>query len=108
MKRVAALTIGIVALASTLALAAQPMPLECTRIEGVITAVDYGAQQIVVEDTTGGATIVVQASARTRITARGEVVPFDFLDVGMRVRVCGLWDDGVLDARRIVARPSGR
>lgn len=94
---------GFVLLASTLALAVGPIPVqECVRVEGVISAIDSVAQQIVVADVT------VQVTEDTVIRMKGKPFPFEDLQVGMTVAACGLMDEDVLVARRVTVKYCGR
>ena len=96
MKKAITLTLGLVLAVSTLSAAIEPLLTDvCEEVYGVIIAVDYSAQQILV------CGVTIQASERTRITMRGEEIPFSFLEVGMTVRARGTWDGDVLDAKRI-------
>jgi len=100
-KKVGTLALGLVLVTTTLALAAGPIP-ECIRVEGVITAIDPGAQQITV------AGVTVQVTADTIIKMRGQVQTFDYLQVGMTVAACGLMDEDVLVARRVTVKYGGK
>ena len=103
MKRAGILTLGFVLAASTLALAVGPLPIpECVRVEGVITAIDGDAQQIVLD--TGA---VVQATPATVIRMKRDLLTFDDLAVGQTVRACGLMEGDVLIANRITIRYGG-
>lgn len=103
MKKVGTLALGLVLVTTTLALAAGPIPIpECIRVEGVITAIDPGAQQITV------AGVTVQVTADTIIKMRGQVQTFDYLQVGMTVAACGLMDEDVLVARRVTVKYGGK
>jgi hypothetical protein len=91
--------LGFMLVASTLALAVEPIPAqECVRVEGEITAIDYEAQWIVVADVT------VQVTPETLIKMRGKPFSFDDLQVGIRVAACGLMDEDVLVARRVTVK----
>jgi hypothetical protein len=98
--RHAAWTVGLVlALAGSVALAANPAcPLNGTRIEGAISAIDLPAQQLVVADTT------VQVTAQTIIKKNGRTIAFSDLVVGMTVAACGTVQDGVLVARQVTVK----
>jgi hypothetical protein len=101
-RKAGILTLGFVLVASTLALAVGPIPVqECVRVEGAITAIDYEAQWIVVADVT------VQVTPDTLIRMRGKPFPFEDLQVGMTVAACGLMDEDVLVARRVTVRCGG-
>ena len=102
MRTAGILTLGFVLVASTLALAVGPIPVqECVRVEGVIAAIDYEAQWIVVADVT------VQVTPETVIKMRGKPFPFEDLQFGMTVAACGLMDEDVLVARRVTVKYGG-
>lgn len=102
MRKAGILTLGFVLVASTLALAVGPIPVqECVRVEGVIAAIDYEAQWIVVADVT------VQVTPETVIKMRGKPFPFEDLQFGMTVAACGLMDEDVLVARRVTVKYGG-
>jgi hypothetical protein len=69
-----------------------------TRIEGVITAIDAEAQQLVVAGTT------VQVTEQTAIKKNGRSITFADLAVGMTVAACGTVQDGVLVANQITVK----
>jgi hypothetical protein len=73
-----------------------------TRIEGVITAIDSGAQQLVVDGVT------VQVTPDTLITMKEQLLSFDDLRVAMTVVVCGLTDGDVLVAHHINVKYAGK
>lgn len=69
-----------------------------TRIEGTISAIDAGVQQLLVADTT------VQVTEQTVIKRNGQTITFEDLTVGMTVAACGTMQDGVLVASRITVK----
>lgn len=102
-------SLGLVALVVTLFAAnlavAQMNPAPCgntVRIEGVISEIDAGAMQIVVDDQ------VVQVTNTTVIKKNGRTFAFEDLQVGMTVACCGIMDGDVLVANRINVKYCGR
>ena len=102
MRKAGILTLGFVLVASALALAVGPIPVqECVRVEGVIASIDSDELQIVVADVT------VQVTPDTLIRMRGKPFPFENLQVGMTVAACGLMDKDLLVARRVTVKYGG-
>ena len=107
MRKVAILTLGFVLVTSTLVLARGGPNPAGTRIEGVITDIDYTDQWIVVADVT------VQATADTVILMQpcggGAAIPilFEDLALGQTVRASGLMDGDELVAKKIMVRYGG-
>ena len=103
MRNAGVLALGLVLLASTLVVAAGPNPgAPAIRVEGVITAIDAEALQIVVSDLT------VQITPNTVITMGGTVLDFEDLSVGMTAMVCGVMDGEVLKANKINVKYQGK
>jgi len=96
MKKVWLTALGLVMLASILAMAAGPHgPSGITRIEGVITDIDSANQQLIVDG------VVVQVTPNTEITMKDAVISFDDLQVGMTVMVCGVMEEEILKAHKV-------
>ena len=101
--------VGLIALTVVLGVAGlsadQGTPIgDCTavRIEGLITAIDADAMQIVVDEQ------VVQVTDATVIKMKGRAFAFEDLQVDMTVAACGFMDDeGVLVASRITVKYCG-
>lgn len=81
-----------------LSLVATPVLAAHTEIVGEITAIDPVARQIVVADVT------VQITSATVLTAKGDPITFEYLAVGMTVKVAGPLCDDVLTANRIAVK----
>jgi len=100
MKKVWLTALGLVMLASILATAAGP---SITRIEGVITGIDYDSEQLTVDDV-----VVVEATPNTVITMVGVVIDFDELKLDMTVRVCGVMEEEILKAHKVNVKYFGK
>ena len=100
MKKVWLTALGLVMLASILAAAAGP---SITRIEGVITGIDYDSEQLTVDDV-----VVVEATPNTVITMVGVVIDFDELKLDMTVRVCGVMEEEILKAHKVNVKYFGK
>jgi hypothetical protein len=95
MRTAGILALGMLLLAP-LAFAGGPNPgAPAVRVEGVITAIDAGAQQIVVSGVT------VQITPQTTLVMKGVPIAFEDLAVGMTVRACGLMSGDVLVAKNV-------
>jgi hypothetical protein len=71
----------------------------CTRIEGVITAIDADTLQLVVADVT------VQVTEQTVIRKSGQAITLSDLALGETVAACGIVEEDVLLANRVTVRP---
>jgi hypothetical protein len=104
MKKTGLLALALLLTGATLAMAVGPnAPCGATRIEGTISAIDAGTQQILV------AGVTVQVTPDTVIKMGSKAIAFADLKVGMTVAACGVVDeDGVLVASTVNVKYQGK